>query len=213
MPLHKLILNASGTGTLNPSYLTNLQPGGAGVQTAGTLTNPGISAPRLEESTIEVLDVTAPSLIGTTTLSTPAAAGKLLVMSPITSAFGARWKLNSVRTQAIPRGQFGIVYAAGAAQNSSNNDAGYAVGTAAGNEAAFGTKAVVMYDGPIQAFCTTVTNTTAISAGMALAADGAGNLTYAGASPAAGTVLATALGSLAGSTSTPTLVNVYVGGY
>jgi hypothetical protein len=216
MPLHQLYLTGSGTGTMNPSYLTNLQPGGAGAQTAGTVTNPGISAPRLEESTIEVLDVTAPTLIGTTTLATPAVAGKLLVMDPLTGAFGSRWKLNSTVKQAVPRGQFGIVYIPGAAQTSTTgpSDAGYAVSTNAGNEAQYGTKAVVMYDGPIQAFVQGTVGNTTISAGMPLAADGAGNLTFAGSSPAAGTVLATyADTNLASSVSIPVLRNVYVGGY
>jgi hypothetical protein len=63
MPLHKLYAQVSGS--LNPSYLTGILPGGAGVQVAGVTTNPGISAPRLEESTIEVFDVTAPRLIRT----------------------------------------------------------------------------------------------------------------------------------------------------
>jgi hypothetical protein len=91
-------------------------------------------------------------------------------------------------------------------------EAGTAFSTSTGNQSS-GSKAVVMYDGPINAFVTTVVNTTAISAGMALAADGAGNLTYAGASPAVGTVLATALGPVASSTSVPALIPVYVGGY
>jgi hypothetical protein len=204
---------------MNPSYLTGVLPGGAGVQVSGTSTNPGISAPRLEESTIEVLDVTAPSLINTVlgnTLATPAPLGKLLVMDTLTGCFGARWKLNSVVKQAIPRGQYGVVYVAGAAQTPlvGPADAGYAVGTNAGNEASFGTKAVVMYDGPIQAFVQGTVGNVTISAGMPLAADGAGNLTYAGASPAAGTVLATYAGpTILSTVSIPVLSNVYMGGY
>jgi len=87
-----------------------------------------------------------------------------------------------------------------------------AFGTSAGNRGP-GSRAVVFYDGPINAFVTTTVNTTAISAGMPLASDGAGNLTYAGASPAAGTVLATALGPVAANVSVPVLIPVYVGGY
>ena len=100
MPLHQLYNQVSGS--LNPSYLTGVLPGGAGVQVAGTTTNPGISAPRLEESTIEVLDVTAPTNIGTsgTVLATPAAAGKLIQVSP-SGIGGSRWKLNSVARVAI----------------------------------------------------------------------------------------------------------------
>jgi len=209
MPLHRLYNVSTGSG--NPSYLTGLLPGGAGVQTAGTSTNPMVSAPRLEESTIEVLDVTGPSLIGLSTAAqaaTPAIAGKLLVMDPIQGAFGSRWKLNSVKSQAIPRGQYGIVQAAGLA-----SDAGVAVSTSSGNEGP-GVKAVVMYDGPIQAFCTSTVNTAAISAGMPLGSDGAGNLTALNQPVTnAGTVLATAAGNLATAISIPALLNVYVGGY
>lgn len=221
MPLHQLY-NLS-TGTLNPSYLTGLLAGGAGAATSGTAVAPGISAPRLEETTIEVLDVTAPTLLaaaGTANagiqLCLPAAAGKYLVMSPITGAFGARWKLQGpTPKQAIPRGTGGVVFTAGAAQVANQNvDAGYAVSTAAGNEAQFGTKAVVMYDGPIQAFVETTVGGSAISAGMYLTPDGAGNLTYAGASPGAGTVVAIYCGAnIAASVSIPVLSNVYMGSF
>lgn len=227
MPLHRLY-NLT-TGSLNPQYLTGLNPGGAGAQTTGTQTNPGISAPRLEESTIEVLDVTAPTLLsavpGAITYPTPAPAGKLLVMDPISSIGGARWKLSNQSMQPIARGQYGIVVGAGLPQNASNNDAGAAIGysNAAGtqvfNEAAYGTKAVVMYDGPVQAFVTT-NSAQAISAGSPLGADGGGNLglvstpSFATTGVAApGQVLARALGGLAASISTPTLTAVYVGGY
>lgn len=219
MPLHQLYNQVSGS--LNgPSGVTIL-PGGAGVQVTGNNSNPGISAPRLEESNIEVFDVTAPTLIGTANpnivLSTPAIAGKLLQLSAFTSIGGARWKQNAAGNLPIARGQFGIVVSAGNVQTfpSGLSDAGPAIGTAGGNEALYGTKAVVMYDGPTTALVTTTA--TAISAGMPLSADGAGNLTarsYTPAAPAvAGTVLATALGPVAASTSIPVLTQVYVGGY
>lgn len=231
MPLHRLY-NVT-TGTMNPSYLTGILPGGAGVQTAGVTTNPGVSAPRLEESTIEVLDVTAPTLLsavaGATTFPTPAAAGKLLVLDPISSVGGARWKLSNLNMQPIARGQYGIVVSAGQTPQSQTGfqDAGPAVAfssSSAGasvNEAQFGTKAVVMYDGPVQAFVTT-NSTQAISAGSPLGADGAGNLMLVSTPAYAATlvpvaqpgqVLARALGSMAASISTPTLMSVYVGGY
>ena len=235
MPLHRLY--APVTGSMNTSYLTGVLPGGAGTQVAGVTTNPGISAPRLEESTIEVYDVTAPTLLSAvanaTTYPTPAAAGKLLVLDPISSIGGARWKQSNVNMQPIARGQYGIVVGAGLPQNINNNDAGPAVGfsnsggTLVVNEAQYGTKAVVMYDGPVQAFVTTLSGQ-AISAGSPLGADGGGNLmlvstpainnvlgtnlqNVAVAQP--GQVLARALGPLAASISTPTLIPVYVGGY
>jgi len=206
MALRRLYNTTTGTG--NPSYLTGLQPGGAGVQVAGISTNPMISAPRVEEVTMEVLDVTAPTLIvGSTPLGTPAPAGKLLVMDYGQSIGGAKWKLASVIQQPVGRGQYGIVTAAGNA-----TEAGPAFGTSSGNESS-GSKALVQIDGPVLAFVNTTVNATAISAGMNLASDGAGNLTYAGASPAAGTVLARALGPVLVSVSVPVLTNVYLGGY
>jgi hypothetical protein len=196
------------TGSLNPSYLTNLQPGGAGSITAGSSTNPGISAPRLEEIAIEVLDCTAPTLLGVTAQAgTPAAVGKLLVLDPTTSIGGANWVLGTVKNQPIPRGQFGIVISAGLASEAPSTFA-----TVGGNRST-GTKAEVIAEGPIQAYVETTVGGVAISAGMALASDGAGNLTYAGASPAVGTVLARALGPVASSVSIPVLTNVYIGGY
>ena len=212
MPLHRLYQPVTASG--NPSYLTGLLPGGAGVQVAGTTANPGISAPRLEESAIEVLDVTAPTLIASngTTLSTPAPQGKLLVLSTSGSQ-GARWKLNSTVKQAVARGQYGVVVTAASAQTSTSNDAGFCVSTPTGNEAQYGSKAVVMYDGPVQAYVQGTVGGIAISAGMPLVADGAGNLTAA-SSPGAGTVLATMLGpTVANTVSVPVLTNVYMGGY
>jgi hypothetical protein len=181
---------ASGSGLL---------PGGAGVQVAGNNVKPFISGPRIEEYATEVLDVTAS---GST--PTPAASGALLVMDLTTGTIGgATWRQSTQANQSIPGGQYGIVFTPGQASEE----------TASGGTAT-GTKAVVITDGPCQALLTTnPVNTTAISAGMGLAADGKGNLTYAGASPAAGVVLARAAGSMAANISVPTLTNVYVGGY
>ena len=101
------------------------------------------------------------------------------------------------------------------AANAGGPDAGYAVGTANGNEAQYGTKAVVMYDGPTQAFITTSSSGFGISAGQPLVADGAGNLTGFNGTSLAGTILATYLGPTLAATniSTPVLQPVYVGGY
>ena len=85
---------------------------------------------------------------------------------------------------------------------------GYAVLTAFGNETQYGSKAVVQYTGPINAFVETNVGGSAISAGMFLTPDGSGNLTYAGASPNAGTVVAIALGSVAASVSIPVQIPV-----
>jgi len=196
---------------------TGILQGGAGVQTAGVTSNPGISGPRIEEKDIEVLDVTAPSQIGAsgTVLGTPAASGKYLVLSPLTSSFGARWKLQGpTPQQRIPYTTGGVVVTSVDPQSSTNNTMGFATGTVAGNEAASGAKAVVRVEGPVQAFVESLVGGSAISAGMFLAADGAGNLTYAGASPNAGSVVGIYTGPLmASSVSIPVLSNVYLGNF
>ncbi len=198
------------TASANPSSLTNLQPGGAGVQVSGTTTNPGISAPYIEQIVREVLDITAPTLITQgVTQGTPAPAGKLLVWDPYNTAFGAGWKLSSIKSQSLGSGTFGVVYKQG-----DPTQAGPATSSVNGNIAATSNaRAQVVIEGPVSAFINTTVNATAISAGMPLSADGAGNLTYAGASPAAGSVVAIAAGNVAASTSVPVLTNVYVGGF
>lgn len=214
MPLHRLYNLSTGTG--NPSYLTGLQAGGAGSATAGVQTNPMISAPRLEESTIEVLDCTAPSTLSAVanvnTPGTPAPAGKVLVMDTGQGAFGSRWVQNKVKQQAVARGQYGIVVSPGQVAEVPASSS-----TSTGNQSP-GTKAIVMYDGPVQAFVQTSVGGVAISVGMPLSSDGAGNLTAfsynASTTPAAGTILATyADANMATSVSIPQLKNVYVGGY
>jgi hypothetical protein len=211
------------TGSMNPSYLTGVLPGGAGTQVAGVATNPGISAPYIEQMINEVFDVTAPTTLtavaGATTPATPAAQGKLLVLDPVNSGPGGwKWKLNSIKYQAISGNQYGIVYKAANA-----TVAGIGIATSGGNIASPGDKALVVTDGPIQAFCTTTPGIGAISAGMPLAADGAGNLTTinqgtfggtgAGLPPLPGAVLATAMDTMVASVSIPALRNVYVGGF
>lgn len=202
-------LYALSTGSLNPSGMTNLQPGGAGVQTAGSSPNPGISAPYVEQVIREVYDLTAPTLIvAGTTAPTPAPAGKLLVWDPVNTAFGSGWKLNSVQKQAVPTGMYGVVYSQGTVPTGTSTK-----GSSNGNIADGPIKSTVVTEGPVQAYVNTTVTNTAISAGMALAADGAGNLTYAGASPAVGTVLGWAAGNQSAGVSTPALMNVYLGGY
>jgi len=197
------------TSSLNPSGMTSLLPGGAGVQTSGSSTTPGISAPYIEQFQMQVLDVTAPTNIANNAAATPAVAGKLLVWDPFNSAFGSKWKLNTVKEQAIGRGQYGIVTAAGQA-----SEAGLCTSSVSGNVATTGTLATVVVEGPVQAYVQGTVGGVTISTGMALAADGAGNLTYAGASPAAGTVLGTYAGAgVASTVSIPVLSNVYIGGY
>lgn len=217
------------TSSSNPSGLTGVLPGGAGTATAGTTPNPGISAPYIEDYILEVFDVTAPSLIGTAnpgkTLGTPAIAGKLLVLDAANSGPGGwLWKQNTVVRQPIAGGQYGIVYKPASATVSGNFQNGsIAVGTTGGNIAQPGDKAMVVVDGPIQAFINTTVGGVAVSAGMPLAADGAGNLTPisqgtfggtgAALPPLPGQVLATAMGPVATNISIPVLQNVFLGGY
>lgn len=208
MSLHQLY--AVRSGSLNPSGATGLAPGGAGVQNAASSVSPGISAPSLEQYQREVFDVTSTKLlIAGTTLGDPAPVGKLLVVDPVNSIFGAQWKLNTTVKQAIPNGAYGIVVAAGQA-----SDVGLVQTTSNGQIAVPGSKAVVVTAGPVPAFVQTTVGAGAISAGMPLAADGAGNLTWAGSSPNAGTVLGTLMGAtVAASVSIPVLSQVYLGGY
>lgn len=202
-------LYKTSTATANPSQYTGLLPGGAGVQTSGKTPNWGISAPILEAESMEVLDYTAPTLITPgVTPGSPARAGKLVVLDPVNGAFAAIWKQNTVIQQAIPAGQYGVVTAAGQV-----SEAGTAVGSSNGNISQ-GSKALIVKQGPVQAYVQGTVGNVAISAGMPLASDGAGNLTYAGASPSAGTVLATFADALIANTiSVPVLANVVIGGY
>lgn len=137
------------------------------------------------------------------TTTTPAAVGKLLVLvySLANNPGLSQYIASTTATEARGLFEYGIVTKA--------------AGTAALSPAFPGgdlnlNKATITQVGPAKALC--VTTGTPIAAGTPLAADGAGNLTPV-ASPAAGTVLARAIGTLAGSTSTPTLVLVRVGGY
>lgn len=199
------------TSSLNPTGLVNQLPGGAGAITAGTQITPGISAPTLEAMVLEVTDVTAPTLItgqSSTALGTPAPAGKLLVLDPANSAFGSVWKLNSAIKQPLNKGTFGVVVSAGQA-----TEAGTCKSSVSGNISG-GTRSLVVSEGPVQAFVQGTVGGTTISAGMPLAADGAGNLTYAGASPSAGTVLGVFCDApITSSVSIPVLSNVVLGGY
>ena len=217
------------TPSMNPNTLVTYLPGGAGVQVPGSVTTPGISAPYIEDYLLEVFDVTAPTLIGTAnpgkTLGTPAIAGKLLVLDPLNSGPGGwLWKQSSVAKQPIPGGQYGIVYKPASPTTAGNFANGsIAVGTANGNIAQPGDKALVVIDGPVPAFVQTTVGGVAVSAGMPLAADGAGNLTpinqgilgntTTNIPPGAGQVLATALDSLGSGISIPVLKNVYLGGF
>jgi hypothetical protein len=187
------------TSSYNPSNITKLLPGGAGVQVAGTSPNPGISGPRLEEYETRALDVTA-----TGSTPTPAPTGTLMVMNAITGTIGgSTWSKSNQAAQRLARGQYGIV-----------NIPGQATDETASGGLGTGSDCYIVTDGPIMALVTTgPTTTTAISAGMWLGADGAGNLTYAGTNPSSGAVLATAMDSMATGISTPTLKNVFAGGF
>jgi hypothetical protein len=171
------LLLQQGSGSGAPPG--NVAPGGAGGNAGtGSLPNPYVPGQVIEPTIKAVIDNTA---------TTPAVAGKLLVMQAI--AGGGQFILSATATAAYGNRNAGIVVTSA-----------FAVGEAA----------QICVDGCCLAYCTTAG--TAIAAGNALVADGAGNLTYA-ASPAAGTCLAIALGALGASTSTPTLVPVKVGGW
>ena len=121
---------------------------------------------------------------------TLATAGQLIVLQATSAnTGGANFLKSSVASQVLLNGEYGIVTAPAASAQSAT---GFCVKR-----------------GVVAALCTTTG--TAIAAGTLLAADGAGNLTVAPSSPTPGQLLARSLGALASSTSTPTLVLVYVG--
>jgi hypothetical protein len=214
---------------MNPSYLTNVLPGGAGAATAGTSPDPGISAPYIEPSEIEVFDVTAPTtltrVVGASTPATPAAYGKIVSLDAANSGPGGwLWKQNNVKYAQYSGGQYGVV-AKPASVNINGNFLNGSIGiaTANGNIASPGDKALIVIDGACQALCQTTVGGVAISAGMPLASDGGGNLTpiaqglqnnvTTNPPPLPGQVLATAMDFLTTSISVPVLRNVWLGGY
>lgn len=195
MRLRKYLNQTNSSG--NPSSLTNMLPGGNGSIVTGTTGVPMLSSPQIEVEAMEVMDVTAS---GST--PTPAKAGKLLVMDPTVATIGAgggAFRQSASAAAAIGRNKCGVVTIPGQA-----SEATAASGTSNG------TKATIIVDGPVMAYCTT-DGTHPISAGSLLVADGSGNLTTNG-TQVAGTVLAVAAGALAIS-QPATLVPVVMGGF
>jgi hypothetical protein len=122
--------------------------------------------------------------------TTLAIAGQLVVLQAAAANLGGgNFLKSSVAAQVLLRGEYGIV-------------------TTPASSAQSATGACVK-QGVVPALC--ITTGTAIAVGTLLAADGAGNLTVAPTTPTPGQLLARSLGVLASSTSTPTLVLVYVG--
>jgi len=122
--------------------------------------------------------------------STPAAYGNLVrLYVNATNTGGAFFSISVSSAEVMLPAEFGIVAQAASAKLS---------------------QGVMTYQGMAYALCTTTG--TAIAVGTLLSSDGAGNLTPAPGSPTPGQLLARSLGTLAGSTSTPTLTLVYVGG-
>lgn len=165
------IYNLTG-GQGNPSYLTDILPGGAGGNAvAGTTPVPFIGSPAVEPFDLGVNDYTP---------GAPAIAGKLLVLSPNISG-GAGYARSQAPAAALPFGAYGIVSSPGL------ND-GISIPP----------QAQIRQLGPIQAYCTTANNAP-ISVGSFLVADGLGNLTapatFVGTAPTNGsTVIVTAEG-------------------
>lgn len=144
-----------------------------------------LNGPYLNPLLYSVLDSTA---------SNPAIRGKAVVLDTAATSPGPYYKQSAVATQAVGRGKVGIV-------------TDPATSTTAN-------QAVIAVEGAVMAYATSTANTNkAIAVGDPLTLDGAGNLTSAGASPAAGTIVATALQALTGGTSTATLILVDMGGY
>lgn len=172
-------------------YVKDIQMGSADIQ-SGSATAPFLALPTLDQIIQIVMDNTA---------TTPAAVGKILVNqftavnagTGTNATYGANYIQSATANQAVNWSQLGVVQSAAAA--------------------AF-QEARIISIGYAKAFATSTANTNkAIAVGDPLCLDGAGNLTSAPATPAAGTVVGFALGALAGATSTPTLIPVLLGGY
>lgn len=143
--------------------------------------------------------VTGPKLVpyedgyvdNATTVSALATAGQLIVrVFSAANVLGGLAQRSAVAAQVLLSGDYGIV-------------------TGAATAPATAATGLAVWRGVTQALCTTTG--TAIALGTLLAADGAGNLTVAPTTPTPGQLLARSLGTLAASTSTPTLVPVIVG--
>jgi hypothetical protein len=178
-----LMLQAEDMASGNPSYLTGLLPGGANTQVSGTTTAPFYSGPFPELIVREVFDTTA---------TTPAVNGSLLnVVEASGNSLGANWIANATTSQQFGTFMYGIVWRPAISQ---------------------GAQALVVTNGPCMALV--YTGSTAVTYGTPLVAGGSTNVgtLTAVASPTFGTILAFSLGVLAGSTATPTLTPVWVGG-
>ena len=155
----------------NPSFLTNLLPGGAGTQVAGTVATPWLATPRAETLFREVVDVT--QVFGSPTGSSASAAitGQAMILSPQPLNTGAGlWVVANQNAGVTPgagygEGQVGIVAKQGSQILSDQLPAGSGVGGV-----------LVATQGPVSALCVTPTGGGAIVIGTLLGLDGAGNL-------------------------------------
>jgi hypothetical protein len=151
--------------TGNPTGRTDLLPGGAGVQTAGSTANPFLGYARGEQIVREVLDVST-----TAGVPTPSPVGSVLVCQQIAGNNGAAFYanptyagLNGIASQNIP-GEFGIVLKPGSPIAFDDLPVGSGVG------------AMIVEEGPVLALCVAPTATGAITYGTFLVSDGTGNL-------------------------------------
>jgi hypothetical protein len=163
LTLFNITESSGNPNTSLASYGTTfLLPGGAGVQTTQTQfanPQPFLGVPRQEAMESEVLDVTVSG-----GLATPAISGQVLAMNYAANNYGAaQWSIPNQAASAFLTGQFGIVIKPGSTQPIDELPAGSGVG------------AVVVWQGPVQALCTTP-GTTAITYGTFLQTDGSGNL-------------------------------------
>lgn len=155
------------------------------------------AAPRLEPYDAVVLDTTGAGF---------AAIGKILVEA-WTDKSGASFAQSATVNQALPLFRFGAVVSPAGAN--ANNASGLA-NQAAPNQS----QARITQCGDCLALATSTANANkAINVGDPLCLDGAGNLTSAPATPAAGSVVAIAKQALAGGTAAATMIAVSMGGY
>jgi hypothetical protein len=181
----------------NPSSMTSLLPGGAGVQVSGTTSVPFLASPRVEQIVREVLDISSSG-----GLATPAVNGNLLVLnfSAANNSGGGLWQLPQVVGASHIPGAFGIVLKAGSTASIDENPVGSGVG------------ALVVTQGPVQALCVAPSAGGAIALGTLLESDGTGNLQPLQPPSAAPTPTVATVGSAGSTTYTYALVSVGANG-
>ena len=187
------ISEASG----NPTSMTGLLPGGAGVQVAGTISNPFLAAPRLEQQVREVLDATSVNGV-----PSPAPTGSLLIWNPLLSGNtgAALWTVPNQPNAVALESQYGIILKPGSPFLIDSLPLGSGDG------------AEVVFNGPCNALCVAPTAGGPITPGAYLVSDGSGNLQPIQPPSAAPTPTVTPVGTTGSTAYSYALVSASVNG-